>query len=92
MADTTIPFTPNDNGAPPFQSQITVAEGMITFSTLWNISGQRWYLKVEDSRGSTVLFRPLISSTQDVDINLIGSISSSSLVYREGNQVFEVTV
>lgn len=92
MVDTIIPFTPNENGAPPFQSQLTIAEGLVTISTLWNMSGERWYLKVEDSRGSVLLFRPMISSTQDEDINLIGSISASSLVYRENNQVLEVTV
>lgn len=85
-----IPFTPDDNSAPPFSAQITTSEGALSLSTWWNMAGQRWYIKVEDTNGQTLLYRPLIGSTMTRDINLIRAISASSLVYREDNQAFEV--
>ncbi len=92
MPDTIIPFTPDENSAPPFKAQITVAEGQLNISAWWNTAGQRWYLKVTEPRGEDKLFRPLIGSPKNYDINLISSISTSKLVYREDNGTLEVTV
>lgn len=92
MPDAIIPFTPDENSAPPFKAQITVAEGQLNISTWWNVAGQRWYLKVTEPRGKDKLFRPLIGSPQNYDTNLISSISTSKLVYREDNGTLEVTV
>lgn len=92
MPDTIIPFTPDENSAPPFRAQFSDAAGRLyTISTWWNMAGQRWYLKVEDSAENTLLFRPLIGSPRNYDINLIGSISSARLIFREDDQAFEVT-
>lgn len=92
MPDMTIPFTPDENSAPPFKAQITVAEGkVLNLSTWWNMAGKRWYLKVTNTDGEDLLFRPLIGSPRGYDINLISSLSSSKLVYREDDQAFEVT-
>ena len=93
MADMIIPFTPDENSAPPFTAQFSDATGRLyTISTWWNMAGQRWYLKVENGQGKTLLFRPLIGSPEGHDIDLIGSVSSAWLVYREDNQAFEVTL
>lgn len=89
---TLIPFTPSNDSAPPFSAQITVAEGLIILTAAWNIAGQRWYIAIKNDGGETLLYRPLIGSPMGYDINLISTISQSSLVYREDNQTFEVTV
>lgn len=93
MPDTIIPFTPDENSAPPFKAQFSDAAGKLyNISTWWNMAGQRWYLKVTEPRGEDKLFRPLIGSPQNYDINLISSISTSKLIYREDNGTLEVTV
>ncbi|GBQ07503.1 hypothetical protein [Saccharibacter floricola] len=89
---TLIPFTPSNDSAPPFSAQITVAEGLIILRAAWNMAGQRWYIAIKNDGGETLLFRPLIGSPMNFDINLIRSISTSSLVYREDNQTLEVVV
>lgn len=91
MATDYIPFQPDENSAPPFRFQGSAAEGLLTFSLTWNMAGERWYLRVQDSHGETLLYRPLIGSPPDQSINLIRTISRSQLVFREKNNVFEIT-
>lgn len=83
-------FQPDSNSIPPFQFQTSLAEGLRSVAFTWNVAGERWYMEVKDSTGSTLLYRPLIGSPMSYDINLISTISQSSLVYREDNQTFEV--
>ncbi|MXV44319.1 hypothetical protein GS501_04570 [Saccharibacter sp. 17.LH.SD] len=91
MADL-FTFQPDPQSLPPFQFQTSFAEGLRSLSFYWNAAGERWYMNIQDSTGTTLLYAPLIASPVGYDINLIRSISSSSLIYREANQVFEVTV
>lgn len=90
MSTDFISFQPNENGAPPFQFKTSIAEGLITVSITWNLAAERWYMRVQNSAGVTYLYRPLIASPAGYDINLISTISRSSIVYREKNTAFEV--
>ena len=63
-----------------------------TASVPWNTFGQRFYIQVVDQSGSLVLNTPLIASTTDYPINLVGGyFSGSSLVFFDASQTFVVT-
>ncbi len=58
----------------------------------WNLFGQRWVLNVYNLQGVLILQKPLTGSPQDYDINLVeGYFTTSTLVYRESSNNFEVS-
>jgi len=58
----------------------------------WSLFGQRWMVNVYDLNGKLKVTKPLRSSPQTKDINLIeGYFTTSSLVYREASANFEVS-
>lgn len=69
-----------------------------TIQIPWSIAGQRWYFNLLDFANNTVIYAALISSPNDYDINLIagysdtsGSPFTSTLIFRDETQQFEVT-
>lgn len=84
---TIIPFKPSNNE--PFQFTVTVG-GVNLFATVpFNLYSNRYYLKLTDNTGDTVVFCPLVGSPDDYDINLALAFSPGSLVYRVGSNQFE---
>lgn len=58
----------------------------------WNLFGQRWVLNLYNLQGGLILQKPLVASPLDYDINLVeGYFTTSTLVYRESSNNFEVT-
>lgn len=86
-----ITFAPHDNASPPFSFPSSISEGLVTIDVVWNWAGERYYLRVKNDIGTTLLFTPLIGSPMGYDINLIRNISASKLVYRAPTNTFELT-
>ena len=58
----------------------------------WSLFGQRWVVNIYSLQSVWVLSKPLRSSPQNYNINLIeGYFTTSSLVYREASNNFEVS-
>ncbi|WP_237929981.1 hypothetical protein [Buttiauxella sp. S19-1] len=84
-----IPFKPN--GKVPFSFQVTVS-GVQLFGTVpWNMYANRYYLKLTDSTGATVVYVPMIASAEFYDINLALPYAPGALIYRESSRQFEAT-
>lgn len=92
MVDHYIKFPDINDTENTFQFQTSVAEGLITVTFLWNMSDERWYFKVLNSKSGVLAYRPLIGSPMLSDINLFRNISTSKCIYREKNKTFEITV
>lgn len=92
-------FTPTANAPFQFQasllgptSNVASTGSTFTVSVPWNTFGQRFYVLVVDQNGNLVLNTPLIASTPDYPINLVGGwFSGSSLVFYDDSQTFVVT-
>lgn len=89
VVTTYIPFKPN--GHAPFSFQAVVGGVKLFGSVPWNHYANRYYLKLTDGTGKTVVYVPLIESPENFDINLALPYSPGTLVYREGSHQFEVT-
>lgn len=82
-------FTPATNQNYSFQP--TFDGQQYTVLVTWSLFGQRWVINVYDLQGNLVVERPLRSSPNNYDINLIaGYFTTSTLVYRAGTNNFEV--
>lgn len=88
---TIIAFTPSNNSAPPFSTQLTLDGTSYTGSAFWNFAGQRWYFSITDQSGNNIWTGALVGSPLNYDILLApGIFTSSTLLYREDNGTFEV--
>ncbi len=75
----------------PFSWQQTLDGNLYTISVPWNLYGQRYYVLVQDQSGNVVVNLPRIGSPLTYDINLLaGYFVTSTLVWRENNDQFEV--
>ena len=86
---TYIPFTPSPTA--PFQFSAMLDGASYTGTVRWNTAGQRWYVTLTDSTGTVIFTLPLIGSPVGSDIPLTAGYFTSTLVYREGTQTFEVS-
>lgn len=86
-----FPFTPNAAAVPPYQFAPTLDGQVYNVYVTWNVFGQRWYINVYDLTGELVLSTPTIGSPSDYDISLVWGIFTSTLVFRESSQQFEVS-
>jgi len=58
----------------------------------WSLFGLRWILNVYNLQNQLILQKPLRASPEDYDINLVeGYFATSTLVYRESTNNFEVS-
>jgi hypothetical protein len=57
---TLVDFTPSTLA--PFQFQATLAGAQYTVTVLWNIFGQRYYIRIADLSGNVILYRALTGS------------------------------
>jgi hypothetical protein len=88
---TYIPFQPNNNSAPPFQTNITMDGNQYASLVTWNLSGQRWYMAINDQNGNNVWTGAMIGSPLTHNIYLApGIFSTSTILYREDTGNIEV--
>lgn len=57
---TFVQFTPSSQAPPQFQAQLGSQPYIVTM--LWNIAGQRYYVRVTDLSNNVVVMRPLTGS------------------------------
>ncbi|AMH00947.1 hypothetical protein [Serratia liquefaciens] len=88
MATTFIPFKPN--GQNPFQFQAVVGGSNLFATVPYNLYSNRYYLKLDDEQGRTVVYIPLIESPDNYDINLALPFEPGTLVFRASSRQFEV--
>lgn len=87
---TYFPFAPNVNRNFVFSPTLDGAQ--YTVEVTWSLFGQRWMVNVFTLQGDRVITKPLRTSPEDYDINLIeGYFTSSKMVYRASNDTFVVT-
>lgn len=90
MATTLTQFTPAVNQNFSFQPTLDGQQYAVVVT--WQLFGQRWVVNVYTLQGSLVVAKPLRSSPDDYDINLVeGYFTTSTLVYRASSNNFEVT-
>ena len=83
-------FTPQVNQN--FSFQPTLDGQQYTAVVTWSLFGQRWVLNVYTLQNVLVFQKPLTGSPLGYDINLAqGYFVTSTLVYREPTNNFEVT-
>ena len=84
----TIVFQPSE--AAPFQFQAELDGATYTVLVTWNISGQRFYVNIFDQTATRILTLPLIGSPSDRAISLTAGYFTTSLVFRQATQTFEI--
>ena len=87
---TVYPFTPNQSG--PFQFQPTLDGTVYNVIVTWNLFGRRYYINVYALDGTLIVCMPVVGSPVGTDINMVGGyFTTSSLVFRQPSQQFEVS-
>lgn len=84
-----IPFIPPPTTA--FQFTAALDGSPYTITVTWNVSAQRWYINVYDQSNSRVFTLPLIGSPDNYSISLAAGYFTTTIVYREASQQFEVS-
>lgn len=85
-----ITFNPQNNQTPPFITEVNLDGSPYILSALWNVYGQRWYVKLTTNAGHTVQTAPLIGSPASYDIPLFPGLFNDQVVYREAASQFEI--
>jgi len=81
-------FTPTNSG--PFQFSPTLDGQVYTVIVTWNVEGQRYYINIYTLTSTLVVCKSLVASPQNYDISLTWGYFTSTLVFREASQQFEV--
>lgn len=84
---TFIPYNP----ALPFQFPATLDGTTCNVVVTFNIGSQRPYINVFNSSNTLIVAPALVASPDDYDINMVGGyFTTSTLVFRETSQQFEI--
>lgn len=86
---TYTPFKPD--GQQPFSFQVIVGGTKLFATVPFSVYAKRYYLKLTDGAGATVVYVPLVSSPDFFDINLALPFAPGSLIYRDSSRQFEAT-
>ena len=93
---TIIPFAPSNNA--PFIFQATLDGQTYTVQTTWNLYESRWYINIYTLSNTLIYCMPLIGSWPTLNVSLLpllnpatGKMWTSSLIYRDDINVFEVS-
>lgn len=82
-------FSPSVAG--PFQFEPELDGQTYSVIVTWNVYSQRWYVNIYDLSGNLIVSIPNIGSPLNHDINLVaGYFTTSTLIFRQANQQFEV--
>ena len=62
-----------------------------TLATMWNLYRADWYVSLTDQSGNLIINQPLVGSPDDYDILIApGTFTTSTIVYRDSSQRFEI--
>lgn len=87
---TYVPFLPSTIAN--FQFQPTLDGKQYTAIITWNLFGARYYLNLYDLQGNLVIAIPMVGSPDNYDISLVkGYFTTSTLIFRESTQQFEIS-
>lgn len=87
---TYFPFAPTVNRNFAFTPTLDGVQYSVEVN--WALFGQRWIVNVFTLQGVRVLSKPLRTSPEDYDINIVqGYFKLSSMVYRASSDTFVVT-
>lgn len=81
-------FTPNATA--PFQFTANLDGTDYNVIIVWNVYRRNWYINIIAGDGTRVLTRALVASPASYDISLTAGIFTSTIVFHEGPQTFEV--
>lgn len=84
---TTVAFAPVTQGAPPFQSALTLDGATSILAAWWNVYAQRWYITLTDQSENVQWTGPLVGGVQLAP----GVFQTSTLTYDSTAQAFTVT-
>ena len=93
MASVTTTFLPNESLSPPFTFSASLYGTTYTVHVIWNMAGQRYYVQLIESSGTVVITHPMISSSSDLDVNLVPGLfpTGNSLTYSSSTNLFTAT-
>lgn len=74
-----------------FQFQATLDGSAYNCTVTWNVDAQRWYLNVFDGTGTRVLTRAVVGSPPGKPLSLVWGYFTSTLVFWQDQQTFEVS-
>lgn len=75
----------------PFQFQATLDGNSYLVTILWSLYGQRWHFRLTDLSGNLILYKALVGSPPNYDLNLIlFYFQTSTLLFRQSTQQFEI--
>jgi hypothetical protein len=86
---TTFAFTPSNTT--PFQFQPTLDGDIYNCLVKWGLFGQRWYLVCSDLSGNPIFTVAMVGSPPGYDISLTAGYFTSTIVFRQADQIFEVS-
>lgn len=86
---TFIQFTPSPIA--PFQFQAVLDGTGYNVIITWNVYRRGWYLTAYQQNGIPVVARALVASPATYDISLVAGYFTSTLIFREGTENFEVS-
>ncbi len=87
---TLVNFQPSPTA--PFQFNATLDGNTYNVIIPWNAYGLRYYINIYDTSNNIIMTKPLIASPDNYNINLLfGYFTSSTLVFRDSSQNFEIT-
>jgi hypothetical protein len=88
---TTLLFTPQASGGPPFSALVTLDGRPYRLAAMWNLYRYGWYISLTDQSGNLVVNQPLIGSPPNANIYLApGAFTTSTLLYRVATNSFEI--
>ena len=87
----TYSFTLSPNA--PFQFIPTLDGQQYLCTVVWNVFGQRWYIRLSTLQGALVLYRAVAWSPEAAvgSINLLFGYFTSTMVFRSSSQTIEVS-
>lgn len=85
---TIVPFAPGPTT--PFEFSAQLDGAAYTVYLTWNLGG-RWFINIYDGNSVLILCRALVGSPPYYDIDLVLGYFTSTLVYREATNNFEIS-
>lgn len=85
----TTAFTPSDRA--PFRFTASIGGQTFFVSVPYNRYANRYYVQLNDTSNTIVIYTPLVASPDDHDINLALPYAPGTFIYRANTKNFEAT-
>lgn len=86
---TYVPFTITPNV--PFSFTTSFDGSPYTVTLLWMLYSQRYYVQIMDQNNNVIVLRPLIASPGNYNISMTAGYFTTTLIYRESTNNFEIS-